>query len=234
MRAQTSSIVIDQFEGPLALLLELVERNQMPVENIAVATITRQYLEQTSQLEGLSPEALGEFLQLGSRLTYIKSLALLPATHSAPDDEQTDELQQLSRELAEYQRYQAAARTLAAHAARPRWPRPVGVKLASDELPLPQLALSDLAAAFAATLRRLEPARPTRSLAPQLSQAEVVTKLKLRLAKGAFELGDLLAGLRDRLEVVVTFSALLELIRSGAGRVTQIAQFEPIMVEARQ
>ncbi|MBW4061924.1 segregation/condensation protein A [Candidatus Saccharibacteria bacterium] len=222
------SIVINQFEGPLALLLELVERNQMPVTDIAVAAITNQYLQQIAELEGLTPEALGDFLQLGSRLVYIKSRALLPL---AETDDQADELRELTRELAEYKRYQAAAKVLATRTNTPSWHRPVAAKLSREELPLPEIDITELAAAFQTALARLEPAKPSRVISAQLSQAEVLKKLEHRLSLGAFELSHLLADLTDRLEVVVTFSALLELIRSGRSRVTQTAQFQPIMVE---
>ena len=221
------SIVIDQFEGPLGLLLELVERNQMEVTNIAVATITAQYLASIANLE-LTPEVLGEFLQLGTRLTYIKSLALLPGV----EPEEQTELAKLGHELTEYRRYQAAARVLASRAARPNRPRPVSEHL--DELPLPALDLAELAKAFQAALRRVEPALPGKVLVSQLSQHEVLTSLIKRLQSGPFELSQLLDNLRDRLEVIVTFSALLELIRDGRGQVVQADQFGPIIVEPVQ
>jgi segregation and condensation protein A len=223
------SIAINQFEGPLGLLLELVERNKMPVTDIAVATITSQYLEHLAKLPDVTPEALGDFIQLGSRLTYIKSLALLP---SAEPSEQAEELRILGVELSEYQRFQKAAARLAERDAGAHWTRPQSQQLAPVDLPLPQVTLPDLAAAFQAALRRVEPEIKPRAIAHVLSQRDVIAGLRQRLTRGSFELEELLATLTSRLEVVVTFSALLEIMREGQARVTQASQFSPILVEA--
>ena len=223
------SIAINQFEGPLGLLLELVERNKMPVTDIAVATITSQYLEHLTQLPDVTPEALGEFIQLGSRLTYIKSLALLP---SAEPSEQAEELRLLGAELSEYQRYQRAARELAARDTGPHWSRTKAQQLDPVDVPLPKVSMSDLASAFQAAMRRVEPELKSRTMEQVLSQRDVIASLRQRLSRGSFELEVLLATLTSRLEVVITFSALLEVMRAGHARVTQASQFSPILVEA--
>src|SRR4051812_21815619 len=103
------TVAVGEFEGPLGVLLELVERNKLEVSAISVGQITTEYLAYVRTLEAASAEDLSEFLQLGARLLYVKSLALLPQETS---DQQATELKQLSLELAEYRRFQSAARLL--------------------------------------------------------------------------------------------------------------------------
>ena len=74
----TPTVTVPNFEGPLGLLLELVEHGELEVTAIAVGTITRQYLDRLSGMSELGRQDLAQFLELGARLVYIKSLALLP------------------------------------------------------------------------------------------------------------------------------------------------------------
>lgn len=224
----THNVAVGEFEGPLGILLDLVERGRLEVTAISVAEITENYLARIKELGSDSPEALSEFLQLGARLLYIKSLALLPQPAS---DEQTEELRQLNLELEEYSRIQAAARELGRRGSLRTWHRTATITLPPQELPLPELELTQLAEAFTRTLKRLEPERPIGVIRRHLSLESVSNQIRSRLAQGGFTLQELLDDCRDRLEVIVTFLALLELIRGGTARVTQANQFEPINVE---
>lgn len=222
------TVSLSQFTGPIGLLLELVEHDQLQVTEISVAAITAAYLERVQGLADRSPEELSEFLQLGARLLHIKSLALLPREAAA---EQAEELHQLNLELEEYRRFQLAARELARRAGRSSWARPVVSRLEADELPPPNISLAQLAEAFERAARRAEPARPQGIIQRQLTQEDMARRLRTRLRQGAFALQELLDGARDRFEVIVTFLAVLELMRGGEVRVTQAGQFEPLMVE---
>ena len=225
----THTVAVGEFDGPLGILLDLVERGRMEVTAISVAEVTENYLERVKKLGPVSPETLSEFLQLGARLLYIKSLALLPH-ESAP--EQAEELRQLNLELEEYSRMQTAAAQLGALSRRPAFGRTATVTLPIHELPLPELELPALAEAFTRALKRLEPARPTGVIPRHLSLETVLRRLRQRLSGGNFELQALLDSCANRLEVIVTFLALLELIRGGEARVTQAGQFASITVEA--
>ena len=224
----THNVAVGEFEGPLGILLDLVERGRLEVTAISVADITENYLARVKELGPSSPEALSEFLQLGARLLYIKSLALLPQPAA---DEQTEELRQLNLELEEYSRMQAAARELGRRGSLRTWQRTATVSLPPSELPLPELELTQLAEAFTRTLKNLEPERPVGVIQRHISLESVSRQIRRRLDRGRFELQELLDGCRNRLEVIVTFLALLELIRGGAARVTQASQFEAINVE---
>jgi segregation and condensation protein A len=224
----TPTVTTGEFEGPLALLLDLVEQRQLEVTEISIAAITADYLAHVQRLDRAEPEALSEFLQLGARLVYIKSLALLPRESA---DEQTGELRQLQVELAEYRRYQQAARELGQLAGRASWARPVVTQLAPRERPLPDLSLEQLAGAFSQALRQHEPARPSAIIKTPLSQAAVIKRLRTRLVQGSLPLQQILDQVHDRLEIVVTFLAVLELMKQGQLRVTQDGQFAPVTLE---
>ena len=224
----THNIAVGEFEGPLGLLLDLVERGRLEVTAISVAEITENYLKRVRELETASPESLSEFLQLGARLLYIKSLALLPQPSG---DEQTEELRQLNLELEEYSRMQAAARELSRRQSARTWHRTATVTLPPSELPLPELNLAQLAEVFTRTLKHLEPPRPVGVIQRHISLESVSRQIRRRLQQGSFQLQELLDACHNRLEVIVTFLALLELIRAGGAMVTQANQFEPINVE---
>jgi segregation and condensation protein A len=225
----THTVAVGEFEGPLGILLDLVERGRLEVTAISVADITAGYLERIKALDNHSPEELSEFLQLGARLLYIKSLALLPQESAAEQDE---EIRQLNLELEEYHRMQVAARELARRGPAHTWQRGTTERLAPNELPLPTIELPQLAEAFTRALRRMEPAPKTGVIRPHLSLETVVQRLRHRLESGSYNLQQLLDDCRDRLEVIVTFLALLELVRDGQARVVQAGQFDPITVEA--
>ncbi|HSX01074.1 MAG TPA: ScpA family protein [Candidatus Saccharimonas sp.] len=223
----THTVAVQQFEGPLGLLLELVEKNQLSVTELSVAAITSQYLERIKQLPDQDAEQLSEFLQLGARLLHIKSLALLPREAAA---EQADELARLNFELEEYRRFQTAARALAQRGSS-SWTRPVVSRLATEDLPLPSVTMPELTEAFQRALRRTTIAPPTQVLNAHLSQAALAARLRRQLRNGSFELDTLLETLTSRLEVIVMFLAVLELMRSGELRLVQRGQFTPIIVE---
>ncbi len=222
------TVAVGEFEGPLGLLLDLIERKQLEVSQISVGTITSEYLAKVRGLVGVSAEDLSEFLQLGARLLYIKSLSLLPQIDS---DEQTRELEQLSLELAEYRQIQAAAKLLAQRSDTQAWQRPAAARLKPSDLPLPQVGLEQLAEAFTRALKFAPVAAPDAVITTHLS-IETVTQNLRRLLPSGFELHKVIERCRDRLEIVVTFLAILELVRDGAARITQSGQFEPILVEA--
>jgi segregation and condensation protein A len=223
------TVAVEQFEGPFGLLLELVEKGRLEVTEIAVAEITADYLEHVHSLEHLEPEELAEFVELGARLLHIKSLALMPR---ADRNEQAEELRQLNLELAEYRRFQAAARELAGRASRRTWRRSAGMKLPAQDLPLPDIALSELAEAFRLALRRAEPAPARTLLKPMISLETILNRLRQRLRHGDIEVQSIIDACHDRLEIVGTFLAVLELVHTGTVRVTQAGQFEPITLTA--
>ncbi len=222
------TVAVGEFEGPLGALLELVEHRKFEVSAISVGAITSDYITYIRNLPQNSAEDLSEFIELGARLLYIKSLALLPQENN---DEQTLELARLSHDLIEYRRFKSAATTLSDLATNRTWTKPVAPRPDMSQLPLPNIKLEQLGAAFASALAYAKPAPREISTTTHLSLESVVRRLRSRLP-ASFELQTILVECRDRLEIIVTFLALLELIRSGVARVTQMSQFQPILVES--
>ncbi len=225
----TFSVSAPAFEGPLGLLLDLAEKGKIELTAISVSSITADYLERVSVMSDLEPDELSDFLRLGSRLLYIKSLALLPREAA---DEQAEELQRLTLELAEYRRYQQAARTLSGRLGAQTWNRSAVTKLPTEELPMPDLSLTILQEAFSRALKRAVPLAGGSTLDQELTQDEVMGRLKQRIETGGFALSEVLDAIIDRYEIILTFMALLELLKSGEAIVAQTGQFGPIMIEA--
>lgn len=217
-----------QFSGPLDLLMQLIERSQLEVTQIDLAEITNQYLQYLSGLDDLEPDELNWFIDLASRLMHLKSSALLPY----PIVSETDtELQDLTKQLEEYGRYQLAARHLSERVASSQqsWGRTKITSLPPDRLPLPKLEWQQLEAAFLNALSRM-PSTPTvKLLNRSISLPAMITKVKLYVqpTKTA-KLSQLLSKVQSRPEIVVLFLALLDLIKAGFLAVAQSSQFADI------
>ncbi len=222
-------ITVGEFEGPLGLLLELVERGRLQVTRISVAEITTRYLERLEELPATSPEELSDFVGLGARLLYIKSAALLPAPTA---DAEPDELARLNQELDEYRSMQVATTLLKDHAPTQTWQRAAADRLDASELPMPSIALEALTEAFTQAIAQLAPPQGKGIIMPHLTVDRLATRITKRLQEGSFELAELLAGCHDRIEMVTTFLALLELMRQMKVQVSQTAPFGPVQVAA--
>ena len=219
------TVAVGEFEGPLGALLELVERNKLEVSAISVGQITTEYLGYIRTLAQATAEDLSEFIQLGARLLYIKSLALLPQDSSLQEE---SELRQLEHELTEYRQFQSAAKALSSMGGGGTWTHPVTRRDTSD-LPFPNLTLEQLATAFSMICARTAPVSPEVVVKQHLS-LEIVTEKLRRLVPSGFNLETQIRSCRSRLEIVVTFLAILELIREGTAQVIQNGQFETILV----
>ena len=217
----TPTVTVPNFEGPLGLLLELVENGKLEVTAIAVGTITRQYLDRVSGMSELGRDDLAQFLELGARLVYIKSLALLPDAEN--DEVPLAELRELNQELAEYRRFQSATQHLRTRLASGQrsYPRTAVPKLSGAELPQPEINLVQLGVLFNAALERTKPA-PTMTLRTHhYDQAEIAQRLIDRAKKKPVGLSSVIEACSDRLEIIVTFLAVLELVRRGSAEVGQ-------------
>lgn len=217
-------VELPSFDGPLALLVELIERDKVSVASISVHTITAKYLERVSQMETVHAGDLVEFVQLGSRLNYIKSLALLP-----DKSEEKEELAALEYDLSEYRMYREAADHLQTRLRSMKlWPK--GSPYEAPGVITANVSLEQLSNAFTLALKRSKPLGPTISLARHLDIQVIIKKLHTRLALKPIELHIIIEECNDRLEIIVTFLALLELIKSKNVVVKQSGQFDPIHI----
>lgn len=226
-------VQLDVFTGPLDLLLYLIRRDELDVQDIAVARVTDQYIEYTRLLNALDPNAAGEFLVLAATLLEMKSRALLPTPPLDLGEDGDDPRATLVRELLEYKRFKDAARRLGS-AADERAKRYVRVpaelprELAGVELE--DVQLWDLVAAFGRVMTAIGqgPSRHevTYDDTPiELWADEIVAALH---SEGPTTFQALFAGRSNRAEVVGLFLALLELVRSHRIKAEQERAFGTI------
>lgn len=225
------SLQLEEFQGPLDLLLQLVERRQLDVTRVALAAVTDQYLAYLESMNQADLDAWSSFLVIGSRLLYLKSVGLLPAPPGEPAEEESSD--ELVKMLEEYRRFKAAAEALREHLEAPEraYPRPAPPSIAPRRPVLSGVTTADLARALQHALERVATA-PT----------EVVGRRSLTVQERILRISGLLADLerisfkllldecRTRVEVIVTFLALLESLKRGAIQVEQATLFGEILI----
>ena len=227
------------FEGPLDLLLHLIKKNEMNVYDIPISHITQQYLEYLDLMQEMNLEVAGEFLVMAATLIHIKSRMLLPRPDPTQEDPGEDPREALVRRLLEHQRFKAAAELLHEKEIQrsAMWHRPDGrVAEVVGEPPEPEIEvdLFSLMAAFRQVLERAR-ARPRVLLPPE--QIPIETRIEQLLARlsetDACGFEELFADVQSRGGMIVTFLALLEMIRLKMVRVFQQGNFGPIRVYKR-
>ena len=232
---------LDNFEGPLDLLLHLIKKNEVSIYDIPIALVTQQYLATLDLMQELNLDVAGDFLVMAATLIHIKSKMLLPRPETAAgvegDDEDPREL--LIRRLLEHQKFKAAAGLLheRAEIRAAQWLRPDGrvAALAGDEHePELEVDLFSLLSAFQAVIERARH-RPSVPLpADQIALDVRIEQLFARLSEtDACGFEELFADVHDKSGLIVTFLALLEMIRLKLVRVFQSGAFGPIRVYKR-
>jgi segregation and condensation protein A len=222
------------FEGPLELLLALAEREEVDIFKVSLARVTDAYLIEIAGREVANPEEMAEFLWMAARLLLLKSIRLLPG--ETPTDEETELLgweEEVRQRLEEYRAYKAMAEDLMGRAEQESFafPPPVRtVEAAGQEEPL-EVGL--LVVAFNSVLARIPP-RPVVVTGRTWTLEEKLDLITSRLRHGPIELVELLLQSEDRLEAVVTFVAVLELLRRSLVSVRQKDRFGPIHIGLKE
>jgi segregation and condensation protein A len=226
---------LDQFEGPLDLLLTLIRRQKINIYDIPIARITQQYLDYVRQAEQLNIDLGGEFVFMAATLIHIKSRLLLPADPLAAEEEQEDPRADLVRQLLEHEKYAQAAQMLREKRLieENTWTRPPldSFLEAGDE---PELAVGivDLVQTFEKVLERAKN-RPTYEVAGEdVSVASRIQYLKNLLLSedGPISLLDVFERQPNRRALLATFLAVLELVRMRAIVLRQKDLFGEIMI----
>jgi segregation and condensation protein A len=227
------------FEGPLDLLLHLIKKHEVDIRDIPIALITQQYLETVAFIQELNLDIAGDFIVMAATLIHIKSRMLLPRPDPTQEDEE-DPREALVRRLLEHQRYKAAAELLHEREIQrsAQWRRPDDrVADVVGEAPEPEIEvdLFTLMAAFRQVLERARE-RPRVLLPPE--QLPIETRIDQLLARlsttEACGFDELFADVQSRSGMIVTFLALLEMIRLKLVRVFQQVNFGPIRVYKRE
>jgi segregation and condensation protein A len=236
------SVKLESFEGPLDLLLYLIRKNELNVYDIPIALITEQYLAYLELMQELNLDVAGEYLVMASTLIHVKSRMLLPRPDPLQEDagSEEDPREALVRRLLEHQRYKAAADLLhdketlrGAQFMRPD--ARVAEAAGEDYEPELEVDLFSLLAAFRGVLQRAS-RRPMMVLPPeQISIEGRIQQLLARLSETeACGFEELFSdGDGSRPFMIVTFLALLEMIRLKVIRVFQASGFGAIRVYKR-
>lgn len=228
-------VFLDAFEGPLDLLLYLIRKQNLDVLDIPIAEITRQYMEYVDLMKQAQLELAAEYLVMAAMLAEIKSRMLLPRPAESEED-QEDPRAQLVRRLQEYERYRDAAQSIDE---RPRVGRELYLVALEPETrpvaprPQPNVSLFELLDAFRSVLTRADAYRHHKVTREPLSVRERMTTILSRVQNNNF-LGfkELFDASEGRMGVVVTFMAILELLKESLLVVVQNEPFAPIHVKA--
>lgn len=222
------------FEGPLELLLALVEREELDIFKVSLANVTDAYLAEVASREIADPEEMAEFLWMAARLLLIKSIRLLPG--EPPTDEETDLLgweDEVRQRLEEYRVYKQMAGELMERAQQETFSFPPPARPVEPGGQEEPLEVGLLVVAFNSVLARIPP-RPLIVTGRTWTLEEKLELISERVRRGPIELVELILESEDRLEAVVTFVAVLELLRRSVIRVRQKERFGPIHVELRE
>jgi segregation and condensation protein A len=228
-------VFLETFEGPLDLLLYLIKKQNLDILHIPIAQITRQYMEYIDLMQEMRLELAAEYLVMAAMLAEIKSRMLLPKPVTAEGEEEEDPRAQLIRQLQEYEQFKTAAERLDE---LPRWERDVWpINLPTPEIvveqPLPEVQLVELLRAFHRVLLRAEKRAHHQIQRESLSVRERMTAILDRVQHAEFTSFDQLFSYEEgRAGVVVTFIAILELIKQTLIEIVQNAPFSPIYVKA--
>jgi segregation and condensation protein A len=232
----STRVQLEIFEGPLDLLLHLIKKNEVSITDIPIATITEQYLATLDLMQTLSLDVAGEFLVMAATLIHIKSRMLLPVGADEPDeDEGFDPRDDLVRRLLEYQRFKEAADRLEQ---RDLLTRDVFTRSAvpSEEAPAPgfrEVSVFELITALRRVIERLPKDNAHEVTLDKITVREKMTLLLDTLrTSGKVFFESLFTAARTRMEVVVTFLAMLELVKVRAIRIVQEELEGPIVIEA--
>lgn len=235
--SQEYKVKLEVFEGPLDLLLYLIKRDEIDIYDISIEHITKQYLEFMDLFKMLDLDVAGEFVVMAANLIYMKSRTLLPVSVQPPEEEteEEDPRWELVRQLIEYKKFKEAGAHLGQREAERLgvFPRVAPAPDVPAERPLGDVTVFDLINAFNKVLKRIEGKQENLAeiFEENFSVADKIeTVLKLTSSGVPLKFTELFSSAASRSEIVVTFLALLELIRLKQLRCVQSEEFGEIEV----
>ena len=232
-------IHLQDFEGPLDLLLYLIQRDELDIYNIPIAKITAQYLEYIELIDVFDLDNAGEFIVMAATLMRIKARLLLPVTRPGEEDEDDlDPRDELVRRLLEYKKYKEAAQDIAtkeqerSHFFGRGGAYPFLGEAEEEPVDL-SLSLFDLLGAVRSVLQEMRGSNTHRVYTEVYTvegQEEHILQILAENSRLRFE--ELFQGMTVKMEVVVTFVAMLDLLKSGRVRANQSKVYGEIWLEA--
>jgi segregation and condensation protein A len=230
------SVILEQFEGPLDLLLYLIRRHSLDILDIPMADLTRQYMQYIEAMKDTQLELAGEYLLMAAMLIEIKSRMLLPRPPKENETEAEDPRAELVRRLLEYEQMKAAAQAIDTLPRKERDFSLVDVLVEQSLMKrVPTVLMSDLTEAWRVILNRAKATQKHRIGREELSVRAHMSRLMRNLQGKGFVPFDELFNPEEGVAVlVVTFLAVLEMARESLLDITQTAPLEPIYVKLRE
>lgn len=230
----TYQVRLEMFQGPLDLLLHLIREHQLSILDIPIAKITEEYLRYLALMQELDLDVAGEFLVMAATLIHIKSKMLLPPEEAAEGEEteEEDPRAELVDRLLAYRKFKEAAQTLGLLEAEQALLHRRGAAAIELEVEGPlQVSLFELLRAFRDIIRGADMPAPLEITPEELNVGQRIVHLLDRLAaESPLEFTNLFAGSARRVEIIVTFLALLELLRRRLATARQAGPMGPIMI----
>jgi segregation and condensation protein A len=231
----STQVQLEIFEGPLDLLLHLIKKNEVSISDIPIATITEQYLATLELMQSLNLDVAGEFLVMAATLVHIKSRMLLPSGDDEEEEEEgADPRAELVRRLLEYQRFKDAADELERREMLTRdvFARPAVPVERTEPVAFREVSVFELLTALRRVLERLPKDVVHEVTLEKITVREKMTMLlDILRTQGQVLFEALFSELKTRMEVVVVFLAMLELVKARAIRIFQEQATGPILIE---
>jgi segregation and condensation protein A len=229
-------VKLEIFEGPLDLLLYLIKRDEIDIYDISLERITRQYLDYLRAFQELNIDLAGEFVVMAATLIYLKSRSLLPRDQQPPEEDadEDDPRWELIRQLIEYKKFKEAAGYLQERAVRQEQIFARAAQADSSALSAPlqlsEVGIFQLISAFQNVLKRAEARAELEEIfGDNYTVSDKIDTILQRISSGEkLRFSELFATMASRVEIVVTFLALLELIRLKQVRAMQPDEFGEI------
>ncbi len=228
-------ITLQQFEGPLDLLLSLIEDQKLSITEISLATVTEQFLKYVKQLEQIDPTAMADYLHIAAKLLVIKSKAILPTLEIEDEEEETEGEDDLASRLLLYKQFKEAAKAIkqVELSGSQSFTRSLVFSQKVFFWPDPEVKTEQLHKAILQTVASLKALDnlPKAKVKEAISIQEKISHLQRKLSSQVeTKLSDLLKDAKNKSEVIITFLALLELIKQRMFSVEQDELFTDITI----
>lgn len=228
------NVKTDKFEGPMELLLELIEKEKLSITELSLAHVANQYLEYIRQEEGIKLEHLAEFLAVAAKLILIKSRALLPMLEFTEEEE--EEIKDLAQQLAEYKKFKEASLVLGnmSEAGKISYNRPNFVGVQTIFYPPEDINIYDFRKYFQLVLQEIpiiekldeETVREVITLEEKINDLQNTLRQRVEMS-----FAELTQGAVDKIDVILSFLAMLEMVKQRIIDVEQGELFQEIRLK---
>ena len=233
----TYEVKLEIFEGPLDLLLYLIKKEEINIHDIQIAKIADQYLQYMDLMKMLDLNIAGEFLVMAATLMHIKSKMLLPQDETEEEKPEEDPRDELVKKLLEYRKFKEAAEQLKAREAeqkevfsRPATRQPIENSVGEDELYF-EASIFDLLSAFSKVLKEVPKNKFYEVVKDEVTVSEKIHEIfHILVKKPVIYFLELFGKVRNKIDIIATFLALLELIRMKEVLVKQDKVFSDIKI----